>query len=150
MNRDLSDFVDLDVELARFIRRVRVHSLRRLESIHPRLDYGTFLFLIIICDAVDGIRGSELAEALGVHKSTASRAIAALERMNLVSRVADPDDGRAQLLVAEPVASRAIEEYRGSSRARLNEILADWSVDEIEQFARSMTRLNDTAEDIGF
>ena len=149
MNRDLSDFVDVDVELARFIRRIRVQSLRRLENIHPKLDYGTFLYLIIICDASDGIRGSELAEALGVHKSTASRAIAALERMHLVSRVPDPDDGRAQLLVAEPLATHALEQYRASSRARLGEVLADWSQDEIEGFARSMARLNDTAEGLG-
>ncbi len=149
MNRDLSDLVDLDVELARFVRRVRVQSLRRLESIHPKLDYGTFLFLIIICDAADGIRGSELAEALGVHKSTASRAVASLERMHLVSRVPDPDDGRAQLLVAEPDAARALEDYRASSRTRLSEILREWTHEEIEAFSRSMARLNDTAEGLG-
>lgn len=148
MNRDLSDLVDLDVELARFVRRVRVQSLRRLEEIHPQLDYGTFLFLIIICDANDGIRGSELAEALGVHKSTASRAIASLERMHLVLRVPDPDDGRAHLLVAEPAAARALAEYRASSRARLGEILADWSYDEIEVFSGSMARLNNSAEEL--
>lgn len=146
MNRDLTDLVDLDVELARFVRRVRVQSLRRLEDIHPRLDYGTFLFLIIICDAAGGIRGSELAGALGVHKSTASRAITALEQMGLVYRVPDPGDGRAQLLVAEPAAIRALEDYRASSRARLGEILADWSHADIEAFSRSMARLNDTAE----
>ena len=148
MSRDLSDLVDLDVELARFVRRVRVQSLRRLEKIHPQLDYGTFLFLIIICDAQDGIRGSELAEALGVHKSTASRAIASLERMHLVSRVPDPDDGRAHLLVAEPAAARALAEYRASSRARLGEILADWSYAEIEAFSGSMARLNNSAEEL--
>lgn len=146
MNRDLSEFVDVDVELARFIRRIRVQSLRRLEEIHPKLDYGIFLFLIVICDATGGIRGSELAENLGVHKSTASRAIASLERMHLVSRVPDPDDGRAQLLVAEPTAIESIEEYRTTSRARLGEVLADWTHDEVEDFARAMARLNDTAE----
>ena len=149
MNRDLTDFVDVDVELARFIRRVRVQSLRRLEEIDPRLDYGSFLFLLMIVDATGGIRGSELAEALGVHKSTASRAIASLERMNLVTRVPDPDDGRAQLLVAEPKAVEGIEDYRQSSRARLGEILSDWSTDEVEGFARSMARLNDTDEGLG-
>jgi DNA-binding MarR family transcriptional regulator len=149
MHRDLSDFVDVDVELARFIRRIRVQSLRRLEDIHPRLDYGTFLFLVIICDSADGIRGSELAEALGVHKSTASRAIAALERMELVTRAPDPDDGRAQLLVAEPEAQLHLRAYRAVSRARLGQVLADWTPEEIEDFGRAMARLNDTAERIG-
>lgn len=149
MDRKVVEFVDVDVELSRFIRRVRVQSLRRLEQIHPDLDYGTFLFLISIYDAGDGIRGSELAEGLGVHKSTASRAVSSLERMDLVSRVPDPDDGRAQLLVAKPGAQASLEEYRATSRARLGEILADWTHDEVEQFGRDLARLNDTAEGLG-
>jgi DNA-binding MarR family transcriptional regulator len=148
MDRDLLEFVDVEVELSRFIRRVRVQSLRRLEKIHPKLDYGTFLFLIVICDASDGMRGSELADSLGVHKSTASRAIASLERMDLVSRVPDPDDGRAQLLVAKPGAITSLEEYRTTSRARLGEILAEWTHDEVAHFSRAMARLNDTAEEL--
>ncbi len=148
MSRDLPDLVDVDVELTRFIRRVRVTSLRRLETIHPQLDYGTFLFLVGVVNAPDGIRGSELAESLGVHKSTASRAIASLERMGLVRRVADPDDGRAQLLMPEPVAVERIGEYRRSASARIAELLADWTPDEVATFARSLARLNDAGETI--
>jgi len=140
--------VDVDVELTRFIRRVRVTSLRRLEKIHPKLDYGTFLFLLGISAEPDGIRGSELAENLGVHKCTASRAIAALERMGLIRRFPDPDDGRAQLLMAEPVAIERLNEYRESASARIAELLSDWTADEVQQFARSLARLNAVGETI--
>ncbi len=149
MTRDAApSLVDVDVELTRFIRRVRVTSLRRLEKIHPKLDYGTFLFLVGIVDAADGVRGSDLAENLGVHKSTASRAIASLESMGLIVRTPDPNDGRAQLLKAEPVAVEGIGEYRESASARIAELLADWTPGEVQQFARSLARLNESGETI--
>jgi DNA-binding MarR family transcriptional regulator len=146
MTNELPAGLDVDIELTRFVRRVRKRTLRHLAEIHPKLDYGNFTFLLAIVDAPDGIRGSELAEDLGVHKSTASRSIATLERLGLVSRVPDPDDGRAQLLVAEPVAIERIEAYRRSTHERLATMLDDWTPDEITSFARSLTRLNDRAE----
>jgi DNA-binding MarR family transcriptional regulator len=138
--------VDVDFELTRFVRRVRARSLRNLEAIHPKLDYGTFTFLLSICDAEDGIRGSEVAEQLGVHKSTASRAIATLERLGLVSRIPDPDDGRAHLLMVEPEALERVNAFRRISHEALQSLLDDWTPEEIATFARSLTRLNDRAE----
>lgn len=146
MTRELPADLNVDYELTRFVRRVRVRSLRSVEQIHPKLDYGSFLFLTAIADAPDGIRGSELAEGLGVHKSTASRGIAVLERLGLVSRIPDPEDGRAQLLVAEPETLAKLDAYRKRSHARLAEVLSDWTSEEIAAFGRSLTRLNDAAE----
>ncbi len=146
MTSDLPADLDVEFELTRFVRRVRATSLRHLSEIHPKLDYGSFTFLLAICDAPDGIRGSELAESLGVHKSTASRAVAALERLGLVNRIPDPDDGRAQLLVPSPDTLADVAKYRRNTHARLVAVLNDWEPDEIRVFARSLTRLNEGVE----
>jgi DNA-binding MarR family transcriptional regulator len=146
MTSELPAGLDVDFELTRFIRRVRARSMRHLGEIHPKLDYGMFTFLLAICDAPDGIRGSELAEELGVHKSTASRAVASLEKLGLLSRLADPDDGRAHLLVLTPSARADLEAYRRKSHERLLAILEDWTPAEVETFARGLTRLNEGAE----
>lgn len=148
MTSDLPADLDVDFELTRFVRRVRARSMRHLGEIHPKLDYGTFTFLLAICDAPDGIRGSELAEGLGVHKSTASRAIATLERLGLVARVPDPDDGRAQLLVPTDSTKTDVAEYRRMSHDRLVAVLEDWEPEEVRTFARSLTRLNEGVERI--
>jgi len=143
MTGEMPSFADVEVELTRFIRRVRVTSMRRLERIDPKLDYGTFMFLVGIVDAGDdGVRASELADSLGVHKSTASRSVAALERMGLVRREPDPDDGRAQLLIAQPVAVTGIATYREDVSVRIAELLSGWEPHEISEFARGLARLN--------
>jgi DNA-binding MarR family transcriptional regulator len=146
MTRKLPADLDVDFELTRFVRRVRTRTMRNLGEIHPKLDYGNFMFLLAIVDAPEGIRGSELAEDLGVHKSTASRAVATLERLGLVSRVPDPDDGRAQLLVAERVAQERVGTYRKASHQRLVMLMDDWTSEEIVSFAASLAKLNDRAE----
>jgi len=146
MTSELPADLDVDFELTRFVRRVRARGIRSLNEIHPKLDYGTFTFLLAICDAPDGIRGSEIAEGLGVHKSTASRAVATLERLGLVDRVPDPDDGRAQLLVPTASTQESVGEYRRKSHERLIAIMEDWDPAEVRTFARSLTRLNEGAE----
>ena len=146
MTSELPADLDVDFELTRFVRRIRARSMRSLGEIHPKLDYGTFTFLLAICDAPDGIRGSGLAEGLGVHKSTASRAIATLERLHLVNRIPDPDDGRAQLLVPTPETKESVGEYRRQSHERLIAIMEDWDPADVRTFARSLTRLNEGAE----
>lgn len=146
MTSELPADLDVDFELTRFVRRIRARSMRSLGEIHPKLDYGSFMFLLAICDAPEGIRGSELAESLGVHKSTSSRAIAGLERLGLVSRIPDPDDGRAQLLVPTPPTMESVGAYRRGSHERLVAIMQDWDPDEVRTFARSLTRLNEGAE----
>jgi DNA-binding MarR family transcriptional regulator len=139
---------DLDVtyELVRFVRRTRAYANEHLAEIHPELDYNTFVILLAVHDASDGVRASDLVGDLFVHKSTISRAVSTLERLGLLTRMTDPDDGRAQLLTVPKGAGERVEAFRSQSYAWLGDLVADWAPDELETFARQLTRLNDAAE----
>lgn len=146
MTRELPNDFDVDYELTRLVRHVRARSLANLSTFHPSLDYNTFVVFLAVCDVPQGVRASDLAEGLRVHKSTISRAVAAMEKMELVQRVPDPDDGRAQLLTARPAARQQLEEFRSSSHAWLASLLADWQPAELASFAGQLGRLNDAME----
>jgi DNA-binding MarR family transcriptional regulator len=137
---------DLELEITRLMQRVRRRSLQIVSGLHRDLDYGTYLFFLAICDAPGQVRGADLAELMGVHKSTASRAIAALVRYGLVEQHPDPSDGRARLLVPTEAAAARLLAYRAETHDRLVHLLEDWELGEITAFVGLLRRFNDTAE----
>ncbi len=138
--------VDLELELTRLVQRVRRRSVQIISGLHRDLDYGTYLFFLAICDAQGQVRGADLAEAMGVHKSTASRAVAALVNYGLVEQHPDPSDGRARLLVPTEAAAARLRDYRSETHERLVRLLDDWEGDDIDMFVGLLRRFNDRAE----
>jgi DNA-binding MarR family transcriptional regulator len=57
-----------------------------------------------------GCRSSDLAARAGLDPSTVSRAVAGLVTQGLVTREADPHDGRATLLVVTPAGHAALSD----------------------------------------
>jgi DNA-binding MarR family transcriptional regulator len=139
--------LDVDHELTRLLRRSRARGLRLATELDESLDFTSYLVLMAIYDNSDGVRGSDLAESFGVHKSTISRSISALERLGFIVRVPDPDDGRAQLLTPSTEAARKISRIRERGHGWLAEVLAEWSEAERATFAAGLARFNDAAED---
>jgi DNA-binding MarR family transcriptional regulator len=137
---------DVNYELVRFVRRTRAYANEHLADIHPELDYNTFVILLAVHDAPNGVRASDLVGDLFVHKSTISRAVSTLERLGLLDRVTHPDDGRAQLLSVPHEARERIEAFRSRSYGWLGNLVADWAPDELTTFASQLSRLNDAAE----
>lgn len=137
---------DVDHELTRLFRRSRARGLRLAAEIHESLDITSYLLLMAIADQRDGVRGSDLAESFAVHKSTISRSIATLEKLGLVERIPDPDDGRAQLLMPSADAALVINQIRERGHGWLVNILADWTAEDRATFATGLARFNDAAE----
>ncbi|MDQ3156208.1 MAG: MarR family transcriptional regulator [Actinomycetota bacterium] len=146
MTADKPGEPDVDYELTRLLRRSRARGLRLAAELDESLDFTSYLVLMAIYDQRDGIRGADLAESFGVHKSTISRSIGTLERLGLVERVADPDDGRAQLLTPSADATRRIDGIRERGHGWLADVLAEWSAVERTAFATGLGRFNDAAE----
>lgn len=86
------------------------------------------------------IRASQLAEFAHIDPSTASRQVAALVKDGLIERRADPEDGRACLLVLTDKAGdvlRRHDEIRDSHFARM---LTGWSERDLRRFAALLSR----------
>ncbi len=88
---------------------------------------------------LDGTRVTTLSERVGVSKQAISQLVGELEEMGVVERVADPDDGRAKLVVFVEDGAHLIEGVRalqaieqdiwselgGSEKDMLHEILVE-------------------------
>jgi DNA-binding MarR family transcriptional regulator len=86
------------------------------------------------------MRASALAEAVESDPSTVSRQVAALVRDGFVERRADPEDGRASLLV---LTAKADEVLRAQNEIRVehfNRMLSDWSAHDLRTFAELLGR----------
>ncbi len=72
-------------ELTRFLRRARASSARLAGEVHPDLDAAGYAVLANVLELGEsrpaGVRAAELAEAVGLHKSTMSRNITVLETL---------------------------------------------------------------------
>lgn len=87
------------------------------------------------------LRLSDLADALGVDLSTASRQVRDLEDTGLVARSPDPADGRAALIAITDTGRRVLADFRKARRRRVADLLDGWSADDRSTLARLLTRL---------
>jgi|SRR5579859_68650 len=86
------------------------------------------------------MRASALAEAVESDPSTVSRQVAALVRDGLIERRADPEDGRASLLVLTPKADKILRAQNDVRVQHFNHMLADWSARDLRRFAALLER----------
>ncbi|WP_369792580.1 MarR family winged helix-turn-helix transcriptional regulator [Williamsia sp. D3] len=92
-------------------------------------------------------RSGELAEALYADPSTISRHVAHLVRLGYVRREADPQDGRATILVATDSGRERVAAMRQRRGEELKMLMADWPDDDIDTLIRLMGRFVNSAED---
>ena len=110
------------IRLVRLIERRRDHHQAENPDAIERATYHLLVHLV-----KDGpCRAGELADAVHSDPSTVSRQVAQLVRLGFVERTADPDDGRATLLVASATGRRVFEENRQARNQNLAELLASW------------------------
>lgn len=124
--------------------------LRRVQSIHISTSSGDMSLdrsaYGILCRLADegAQRLGALASTFGLDPSTITRQVQALERANLVQRHADDGDRRASILDLTGEGRTVLEHTRAYRRERLEEILADWPAVDRDEFARLLTKANDS------
>ena len=138
---------DLERELTRFWRRSRVASTSIAAEVHPDLDVASYTVLVTISDLSaslpGGVRAIDVADTLGLHKSTMSRNIAVLERLGLVAREPSAEDARARILSITESGRASLDATLTARRARVSSILTRWSAADVRDLARLLGQLND-------
>jgi DNA-binding MarR family transcriptional regulator len=119
------------------------HALGRLkQQIHQIPGRGEWAYDAILYHVVTlgPLRSGALADVVQVDPSTASRQVNALIRDGLLERHADPDDGRASLLLPTELGRARHADHIARRDAHYRAMLADWTPTERAEFARYLAR----------
>lgn len=124
---------------------VRQASLPRLQSRILReadvaMDQATYPLLRRLASC-GPVRITELARAMNIDVSTASRQIKQLEAIGFVLRSIDADDRRASVVALARPGVQAMERVGIARREMLHALLAKWSDPERKTFALLLSEL---------
>jgi DNA-binding MarR family transcriptional regulator len=128
---------DLSHQLSRQIRRSRELS----NEMHPGMSLMAHTFLILVENTPE-IRASDLAERLGLDKSTVSRQLNQLFDRGLLDREGGRPGRRGDPLSLTPEGRRVLAADADQVRARVVTWLDEWDSREISAFAGMIGRFN--------
>lgn len=138
-------YVVVEREIGLLLRRSRAMSTRLARELHPELDGAAYGLLALLYDA-GPLRATDLVVRLGLDKSTVSRQVASLVELGLVSREADPTDGRAQVLTPSPEGATRLARIREARRARWEDDLSHWPVEDVARLGELLRQFNRLGE----
>ncbi len=140
-----------DTALAAVLRGSRVVTAVVAASLEHSGDAVTILQLrvLVLAATRPGLSATDLAEALGVHVSSASRTVDRLVAAGLVDRRESTEDRRRLDLTPTPEGSRLLDEVMADRRSALSELLGRMSPEDRDHLARGMAALADAAGEPG-
>lgn len=143
-----SDLV-LELELAfRLLgKRIYLPSLRSLRDAHGGVDKASFPLLTVL-DEQDDRRPSDVAAMLELDISTVSRHINHLERVGLVNRRPDEDDGRACRISLTEKGRQSIAAVRLTRAQLLGAVFDGWPEHDRAELLRLLSRLLDGVQEL--
>ncbi|MFI7504999.1 MarR family winged helix-turn-helix transcriptional regulator [Streptomyces sp. NPDC049687] len=136
------------IEIERALTRITYLSTRARQ--HDRLmamagvplDRAAVALLRQVADS-EPLRPGELAQRLGVEASHVTRTVQQLQKAGYVTRVPDPDDGRAQRIQLTDAGREAVDRVRDAGARGMQLALSDWSPKELGQLASLFHRMVD-------
>lgn len=134
--------VDLERELVRFTRTARSAGLRAADVLSPGLEQSGYA-LVVVIERLGQAHACELADVMGLDKSTVSRLLGSLAHRDLIERTADPADRRSQVVALSEHGRARLAAARDEHSADLARVLADWTPEEIGDAVRLIARLTD-------
>lgn len=132
-------------QISLFWRRARSVSYQLSRQVHPDMEPAAYGLLTVI-RREGPIRLTDLALNIGVGKPSVSRQIAFLESIGLVAKEADPLDGRAQSIRLTEKGEEKMHQVQDARKQDFRERLAEWPLDDLQNLAAYMAKLNATFE----
>ncbi len=126
---------------------IRLYHSIKSRLVNPAEADPSPLFPLIRLVKGGPTRAKELAEQLCADPSTMSRQVASLVKHGLVEREADPDDGRASILVPTDSGITWVHQHYVNRGEAIEPIISDWSAEDRATFLRLLRRYTLTLED---
>lgn len=133
----VTDFADTFVRFMRTHRRARARWLAEAEH---NVEWTAHAVLSVL-NAEGPMRAGAIADHLQFDPSTVSRQVATLVKDGLVERRADPEDGRASVLVLTAAADAVLAEHQRVRASYFAGLLEGWGAGEIDDFTDKLARL---------
>ncbi len=130
----------LSVSVIRMLRMLQA-TRARAPRVHPALEPTHHAVLVALRD--QPARIGDIAERNIADASTVSRQVSHLTSLGLLEKVPDPGDGRAQLVALSDDGRALLDELVVRREAWFQELLADWSEEDVEAFVGYVDRFCD-------
>lgn len=104
------------------------------------------LFLLVRLVKDGPMRAKELAELTCADPSTVSRQVATLVKTGLIERQADPEDGRASILVPTALGQTRVHEHFVNRGQMIEPMIAGWPDTDRSDFLRLLRSYTDQLE----
>ena len=121
------------------IRLNKMHACVAAQMGKAGMDKAAFVLLANLAH-LGPSRSSALAEAVFSDPSTVSRQVAGLVKDGLVERRADPEDGRASVLVATEAGQQLLRERRQMRNEAIARMFGSWSQPDWRTFTDLLER----------
>ncbi|MGB3762755.1 MAG: MarR family transcriptional regulator [Ornithinimicrobium sp.] len=109
--------------------RASAHTFPRLHEAVDPLSHPLLFALV-----PGPMRVSDLASTVNNDLSTVSRQVSSLQDYGLITKVSDPQDGRAQLLSLSEQGRTLVEAARVARAEVFDDLLRDWDSKDVDRF----------------
>lgn len=147
MTAELATAIDPDVAglsdaVVRFMRSAGRARAKMLAAAVHDVEWSAHVLLKCL-DSEGAMRAGSLAECVSSDPSTVSRQVASLVKLGLLERRADPDDGRASLLVVTDRGKAVLAEHDRIRLVFFADMISDWDASDVQTFTRLLERFTD-------
>lgn len=133
---------ELGQTLAMVFKRLKAIRAHRVRT-HAEVEYSSYPILFSLASGTP-LRVSAIACAVHSDISTVSRQVNKLESQGVLTRSADPDDGRAAVIALTDKGHLLIEDEKRENAEWLGSLLSDWSEEDLRSLTDHLERFYDS------